>query len=318
MSGGIAVLGAGAFGTALAIALARHGAQVTLWARAGAAEIAAARQNAARLPGIGLPASVEVTGSLASAARAEVLLLALPMQACRAFLEENSALLGGRTIVACCKGIDLTTGETPDALIARAVPDAAVALLSGPSFALDIAAGLPTALTLAMAEDAAGAVLQARLATPTLRLYRSTDLTGVALGGALKNVMAIACGVAMGAGLGESARAALMTRGYAEMRRFAVSAGAQDETLAGLSGLGDLALTCTSEKSRNYRFGLALGRRGRATATETTEGIATALAVAGMVGEEMPVTRMVAALVEGRVGVAEAAEALLSRPLRPE
>lgn len=318
MSGGIAVLGAGAFGTALAIALARQGAPIVLWARAGAAVIAAARENAVRLPGIGLPASVEVTGSLPRAATAEVLLLALPMQACRAFLKENRALLACRTIVACCKGIDLTTGETPDALIARSVPDAAVALLSGPSFALDIAAGLPTALTLAMAEDAAGAVLQARLATPTLRLYRSTDLTGVALGGALKNVMAIACGVAMGAGLGESARAALMTRGYAEMRRFAVSAGAQDETLAGLSGLGDLALTCTSEKSRNYRYGLALGRQGRAAATETTEGIATALAVAGMVGEEMPVTRMVAALVEGRVGVAEAAEALLSRPLRPE
>lgn len=318
MSAGIAVLGAGAFGTALAIALARQGAPIVLWARAGAAEIAVARENAARLPGIGLPLSVEVTGSLARAATAEVLLLALPMQACRAFLEENRALLGGRTIVACCKGIDLTTGETPDLLIARRIPDAAVALLSGPSFALDIAAGLPTALTLAMAEDAAGTELQARLATPTLRLYRSPDLTGVALGGALKNVMAIASGVAMGAGMGESARAALMTRGYAEMRRFAVSAGAQDETLAGLSGLGDLALTCTSEKSRNYRYGLALGRQGRATATETTEGIATALAVAGMVGEEMPVTRMVAALVEGRVGVAEAAEALLSRPLRPE
>ncbi len=313
-----AVLGAGAFGTALAIALARHGARILLWARAGADGIASARENAARLPGIGLPASVEVTGSLARAAGAEVLLLALPMQACRAFLEENRALLGGRTTVACCKGIDLTTGETPDRLIARRIPDAAVALLSGPSFAQDIAAGLPTALTLAMADDAAGAVLQARLATPTLRLSRSTDLTGVALGGALKNVMAIACGVAIGAGLGESARAALMTRGYAEMRRFAVAAGAQDETLAGLSGLGDLALTCTSEKSRNYRYGLALGRQGRATATETTEGIATALAVAALAGEEMPVTRMVAALVEGRIGVAEAAETLLSRPLRPE
>lgn len=318
MNGGVAILGAGAFGTALAIALAGQGAPITLWARAGAQDIDDTRRNSARLPGVALPDAVNVTGDLAEATSPRVVLLALPMQACRSFLMEHNVLLEGKTIVACCKGIDLTTRETPDALIARCVPGASVALLSGPSFALDIAAGLPTALTLAMADEAAGTVLQARLATPTLRLYRSTDLAGVALGGALKNVMAIACGVAMGAGLGESARAALMTRGYAEMRRFAISAGAQDETLAGLSGLGDLALTCTSEKSRNYRYGLALGKRGRAAASETTEGIATALAVAGMVGEEMPVTRMVAALVEGRVGVAEAAEALLSRPLRPE
>ncbi len=319
----VAVLGAGAFGTALAIAIARGQGKVTLWAR-DADHVAAMRhegENRARLPGAALPPNVTVTGDLAAAARAQTVLLAIPMQALAPFLKTNRERLAGKSLVACCKGIDLASGRTAADVIGNAVPDATALLLSGPSFAVDIAAGLPTALTLAAGDAATAQDVQAQLSTTTLRLYTSTDLVGVALGGALKNVVAIACGIAIGAGLGESARAALMTRGYAEMQRFALAHGALPDTLSGLSGLGDLALTCHSEKSRNYAYGLQLGRDGRATATATTEGIATARAVADLArgqGIEMPVTTMIAAVLNGDVTVDEATRALLARPLRPE
>lgn len=319
----VAVLGAGAFGTALALTQAREGRPVTLWARdaAHAAAIQSSRANERRLPGHVLPDAIAVTGDLAAAAGADILLVALPLQQLASFLAAERDTLSERVLVACCKGIDLKSGLGPAELIRRHVPAARAALLSGPGFAADIAEGLPTALTLAAENEAAAGRLQEALATATLRLYRSTDLAGVELGGALKNVVAIACGLAIGAGLGDSARASLLTRGFAEMQRFAQVHGARPDTLAGLSGLGDLVLTATSEKSRNYAYGLAVGRHGPQPPEKTTEGIATARAVARIAsdrGLDMPVAATVAAVLEGNMTLANAAEALLSRPLTRE
>ncbi len=229
----VSVIGAGAFGTALAISLAGRG-PVTLWARSQdhADAMRSARENAARLPGHALPAALSVTADMRVAAENQTLLLAVPMQKLRDLLTEHGAALAGKTLVACCKGIELSSGMGPVAVISDCLPDARPALLTGPSFAHDIAAGLPTALTLACADAELGKSLQQALNTANLRLYRSTDTLGAELGGALKNVIAIACGAVIGAGLGESARAALMTRGYAEMQRMALALGAQTETLA--------------------------------------------------------------------------------------
>jgi glycerol-3-phosphate dehydrogenase (NAD(P)+) len=318
----VAVLGAGAFGTALAISIARDDRPVQLWARDAhhAAEMARDRENSKRLAGAPFPDSLAVISDLRDI-RADTILLAVPMQALAGFLAQNASLFQHKTLVACCKGVDLKSNLSATDLIRKLVPDAQAAILSGPSFAADIALGLPTALTLA-AEDEAGATrLQAQLSTSNLRLYRSTDIAGVETGGALKNVIAIACGLTVGAGLGESARAALMTRGYAEMVRFGASRGARADTLAGLSGFGDLVLTCTSEKSRNYSHGLTLGRGASTTTGITTEGVATARAVARMAVDhniDMPITRVVAAILDHTITVTEAMEALLSRPLTKE
>ena len=195
------------------------------------------------------------------------------------------------------------------------------AILTGPSFAADIARGLPTALTLAAADEGSAQRLQEQLTTPALRLYRTTDTIGAELGGALKNVVAIACGAAMGAGLGESARAALMTRGFAEMQRMAAYRGADPETLSGLSGFGDLALTCTSEGSRNYRLGLSLGAGEPFDSSTTVEGASTARAMAQVAEEagiEMPITAAVAAVLDNRLDVPSAMRSLLTRPLKEE
>jgi glycerol-3-phosphate dehydrogenase (NAD(P)+) len=206
-------------------------------------------------------------------------------------------------------------------VIEETLPGAQAALLTGPSFAADIAAGLPTALTLACKDTECAAHLQQALTTANLRLYRTTDTVGAELGGALKNVMAIACGAVMGAGLGESARAALMTRGYAEMQRLALGLGARPDTLAGLSGFGDLALTCTSPGSRNYRLGAAIGRGETFDPSVTVEGAATARAVADLARDmslDMPITQVVTRMVDGDMSVTEAMADLLSRPLKEE
>ena len=206
-------------------------------------------------------------------------------------------------------------------MIRQAIPDAQPALLTGPSFADDIAHGLPTALTLACENADLGEALQEELTTANLRLYRTTDTVGAELGGALKNVMAIACGAAIGAGLGDSARAALMTRGFAEMQRFAAMRGAQVETLMGLSGLGDLVLTCSSELSRNYRFGLSLGLNRPFDSATTVEGVATARAMADIAraeGLDMPISTTVAELSNGAYSVTDAIQTLLNRPLKEE
>lgn len=315
----IGIVGAGAFGTALAVALGREDREIRLWARDAAhiAEMARSRANEVRLPGIKLPETVSVTSEIADLAGAEVVLLSLPMQALRGFLLANPTL-NGLPLVACCKGIDLTTLKGPTALIEAACPDSPFAILTGPSFAADIARGLPTALTLACAD---GEALQHLLSTPSLRLYRTPDLIGAELGGALKNVIAIAAGIVMGAGLGDSARAALMTRGYAEMTRLALALGGRAETLAGLSGFGDLVLTCTSAQSRNFRFGQALGAGQPFDPNVTVEGAATAKAVSNMAKTmqvDMPITQMIAALIDQKITLPQAISALLSRPLKQE
>lgn len=311
----VAILGAGAFGTALAIAISANG-PVTLWGR----DVAWGRENP-RLPGITLPDQVTVTADLQAATQAGTLLLALPAQALGAFLSEHADLLQDKWLVSTAKGIDLTRLTGPSTLIAEACPKATIAVLTGPSFAADIARGLPTALTLACAEDRAAQALQNTLSTPVLRLYRTPDVTGAELGGALKNVIAIAAGVVIGAGFGDSARAAIITRGFAEMTRLAAHLGARPETLAGLSGLGDLTLTCTSVQSRNFRFGQALGKGEDFDPATTVEGAATARAVTALaekLGLDMPIAAMVAKLSQGGASVEHAAEYLMTRPLKEE
>jgi glycerol-3-phosphate dehydrogenase (NAD(P)+) len=312
----IGIAGAGAFGTALAVALGREGRHLTLWAR-DLRDMGETRQNARYLPGVTLPPTVSLTTDAEVLGRAEVVLLSVPMQSMRGFLADHGAALDGLPLVACCKGVDLSTLKGPSEVIRAACPASPVSVLTGPSFAADIARGLPTALTLAGADEA----LQHLLSTANLRLYRSGDVAGAELGGALKNVMAIAAGAVMGAGLGDSARAALMTRGFAEMQRFALAQGARVETLAGLSGFGDLVLTCTSAQSRNFRFGQSIGRQESFDPSVTVEGAATAKAVSDIAvrdGIDMPITRMIAALVAQKVTLPEAIQALLSRPLKQE
>jgi glycerol-3-phosphate dehydrogenase (NAD(P)+) len=270
---------------------------------------------------VDLPAGLRITSDPQLLQEADVVLVAVPMQQLHGFLAEHAVRLGGGTLVLCCKGIDLDSGQGPLSLTAACLPGARVALVTGPSFAADIASGLPTALTLACREPGLGEWLQGVLSTPQLRLYRTTDVTGAELGGALKNVVAIAAGVTIGAGLGQSARAALMTRGYAEMVRFARSFGARAETLAGLSGLGDLVLTCTSQQSRNFRYGIALGSDQTPEQGVTVEGVATSRALVRVAkdrGIEMPVAGMVAALCEGTVPLSGAVDALMNRPLKEE
>ncbi len=315
----VAILGAGAFGTSLAISLSRNGQPITLWAR-DPCDMQASRENKKRLPGHSFPQSLTITGDLGQAAKADILLLVTPMQALAGFLKENATLFQGKTLVTCCKGVDLSSGLGPVEIAKEACPTARVSVLSGPGFAVDIAKGLPTALTLATHE---GADLQAALSSDTLRIYRSGDLAGVALGGALKNIIAIACGLTIGAGLGESARASLLTRGFAEMNRFARFRGAEAETLMGLSGLGDLVLTATSEKSRNYAFGLSLGRSETKSMPQsgTIEGMFTAKAVSNIAKNadiDLPITNMVVAVLTGDLTIEEATNMLLSRPLREE
>lgn len=283
------VVGAGAFGTALADALARAGRHVTLSGRGARPEVRAG----------------------------DAVLLAVPSAATGSVLAELP-LPDAATVVACAKGV--VNGELQTDIIAR-YHSGPVAVLTGPSFAEEIGLGLPTALTLACADVSTGTRMQALLSTPVLRLYLSTDPVGAQIGGALKNVTAIACGAAVGAGLGESARAALMTRGFAEMVRLGTALGAEARTFAGLSGLGDLALTCASAKSRNFAAGLALARDGRLPEGVTMEGVGTARAVLALAARhdvDMPIAAATADVLDGRATVAEAMEALLSRPLKPE
>lgn len=313
----VGIIGAGAFGTALAVALAPY-QRTTLWVRDAerAKQMGATRENKARLPGIDLPAELTITGKLETVFAAETLLFAVPMQQLRRLVAALD--LSAHVAVACCKGIEVTTGVGPTQILSGARQSAA---LTGPSFADDIARGLPTALTLACADAGVAEALQKQLSTPKLRLYRTADVVGAELGGALKNVIAIGCGAVVGAGLGDSARAALLTRGFAEMQRLAHAMGAETETLMGLSGLGDLTLTCTSDKSRNYRLGLALGA-GRAFDDDVTvEGAGTARALRPIAAQhalDLPIAMTVADLVDRRVDVSGAMARLMARPLKEE
>ncbi|WP_020181053.1 NAD(P)H-dependent glycerol-3-phosphate dehydrogenase [Methylopila sp. M107] len=320
----VAVVGAGAWGTALAnVAAEASGAPVPLVGRDGAAmaEIRRARENAAKLPGIALHPGVTPTSEIEAVGGADIVLIVTPTQTLRAVTVQLAQLLkAGAPVVACCKGVERGTLALPHVVLAQALPGRNVALLSGPSFADDVARGLPTAVTLAASDEGVAGTIAASLATRSFRPYRSGDLAGVALGGAAKNVLAIAAGVVEGAGLGESAAAALIARGFAELARLGSALGARPETLSGLSGLGDLVLTATSEKSRNFSLGLALGR-GLPPPAKLAEGAATADALVALAERhevEMPVSAAVAEVVAGRLAVAAAVERLLARPLRAE
>jgi len=324
----IAVAGAGAWGTALALTARRAGRRVSLWAREPEVRgtIRARGENVQFLSGVAL-GDIEVIDDPARLAEADAILLAAPAQHVRATAALfASALRPGHAVALCAKGLERGSAKLMTEVLAEAAPSAARAVLSGPSFAEDVARGLPTAVTLAAHDFALAERLSAALGTAAFRPYASDDPTGAAVGGAVKNVLAIGCGIAEGKGLGLSARAAVIARGFAEMRRFAAALGAKPHTLAGLSGLGDLVLTCSSAQSRNFAFGLALAK-GESVAEATghahgvVEGAATARPVvdrAAALGVDMPIAAAVAALVEGRVGVDEVIAGLLSRPLRAE
>lgn len=317
----IGVIGPGAFGTALAVVQAGAGHSVRLWGRhAEAMRQAEAERQIARLPGISLPAGLTCATELATLAGAEAILLALPAQTTGAFLDAHGAEIPDAPLVLCAKGIDARGRRLQTDIAAAALPDRPLAALTGPGFAGEIAMGLPTALTLACTDRTVGAALQVALAAPRLRLYLTDDVAGAQIGGALKNVVAIACGIVAGAGLGASARAALMTRGFAEMQRLAVVMGGRPETLAGLSGLGDLSLSCNSGQSRNFALGRALGA-GELRPGGTVEGVATARAacrLAADISVEMPIAAAVSDVLDGTLTVADAMDALLSRPLKDE
>jgi len=321
----IGVIGGGAWGTALAQVAAHGGRDVLLWAREAevVAAINDARVNDAFLPGIALSPSIRATGDLAALEWADALLVVAPAQHVGRVLAEAPA--GGRPLVLCAKGIEAGTRALVGEVARAARPDAPIAVLSGPTFAHEVARGLPTAVTLACEDAELRAALSERLAAPHFRPYASADVIGAEIGGAVKNVLAIGCGVVEGAGLGLNARAALIARGFAEMTRFGVARGGRAETLAGLSGLGDLVLTCSSTASRNFSLGVGLGQ-GRGAAElmadrrTVAEGAFTApvlVEAARDVGVEMPVAAAVAALLGG-ADVRTVVGALLARPLRDE
>jgi glycerol-3-phosphate dehydrogenase (NAD(P)+) len=315
----ILVVGAGAWGTALAIHAARAGHGVTLWAR-NPAPIAAARASP-RLPGAVLPPGVAVTGAMP--AGADAVLLVTPVQNLRAAL---AMALPDAPLVLCMKGLETGSHLLPMEVVRSVRPDAACAILTGPNFAHEVAAGLPAASVVASEDAALRKLLVGLLGSRGLRLYGSADPIGAQVGGAAKNVIAIAAGIAIGAGLGENARAAVVTRGLAEMSRLAVGLGGRAETIAGLSGMGDLMLTCSGASSRNYQFGVALGRGEDPVAalhggTQAVEGRAAApglLARARAAGVEVPVIEALSGVLSGAHGVGPAMAALVSRPEREE
>ena len=321
----IGVIGAGAWGTALAQVASANG-EVLLWAHeAGVAEAINARHvNPLYLPAVTLDPALRATTDLADLATCAALMVVTPAQHMRAILVR--AAVGTRPLLLCSKGIEAGTMALMSEAAAETCPEAPIAVLSGPTFAGEVAEGLPTAVTLACTDEALGARLAERIALPAFRPYRSTDVIGAEVGGAVKNVLAIGCGVVEGAGLGRNARAALIARGFAELTRFGVARGARAETLAGLAGLGDLVLTCSSEQSRNFSFGLGLGRGDSAAALlaerrTVAEGVFTApvlVEAARAAAVEMPIAETVAALIAGKLNAREAIAALLARPLRRE
>jgi len=324
----IAVVGAGAWGTALAAVAARGGRSVTLWAMEPevVSAIRDGHVNARFLPGVTLPGSIVATGELGEATRAEAILLVVPAQHLRAMLGRMKPLMqAGTPVVLCAKGIERGTGQLLTEVLADELPECEPAILSGPSFAKDAALGLPTAVTVA-ARGQVAARLQASLAHDTFRPYASDDLVGVALGGAAKNVYAICTGIVAGMNLGESARAALLARSFAELTRLGEALGARTETLMGLSGLGDLVLTAMSPTSRNYAAGLALGGGASlasllAPGKPLAEGIATAPALVARAraqGIELPIAETMAAILDGTLTLGDAVPHLMGRPLTTE
>jgi glycerol-3-phosphate dehydrogenase (NAD(P)+) len=325
----IGVIGAGAWGTALGAVAALAGRQVTLWARESQVvdSIRSNHQNGLFLPGVTLPAAIVATGDLAQAAKADALLIGAPAQHLRATLALlKPHLRAGTPLVLCAKGIERASGRLMTEVLIEAAPDCEAAILSGPSFARDVARNLPTAVTIAARKIEIAQALQSAFGHMTFRPYASDDLTGVALGGAAKNVYAIACGIVGGMGLGESARAALLSRSFAELCRLGEAMGARTETLMGLSGLGDLVLTATSASSRNYAFGLDVGKAiprealfaiGRPLA----EGVETAPALVARAKRhniELPIAETTAEILCGAITLDAAIPRLMSRPLKTE
>jgi glycerol-3-phosphate dehydrogenase (NAD(P)+) len=321
----IAVVGGGAWGTALAQIAARGGRETLLWARE--TEVVEAvnsrHENSLFLPGIALEPAIRATGSLGELADCGAWLVVTPAQHMRSVLEQ--AIECDKPMVLCAKGIEERSGKLLHQVAAETCPGARIAVLSGPTFAHEVAAGLPTAVTLAAEDQHLAKQLRERLAQPAFRIYLSDDIAGAEIGGAVKNVLAIACGVVEGRGLGQNARAALIARGFAEMTRFGLACGARAETLTGLSGLGDLVLTCSSTSSRNYSLGTGIGE-GRPAAElmadrrTVAEGAFTAPVLSRVAAErgiDMPIVDAVARLLEG-ASVDSVLEALLSRPPRTE
>lgn len=325
----VGIIGAGAWGTALATLARRAGRDVLLWAREPEtiSAINESHRNEVFLPGVALDPGIEATAHFSEIATCDMLLMVTPAQHLRDIAGElRPYVRTGQPLVICSKGIEQETGKLMSKTAGELLPTAELAVLSGPSFAIDVARGLPAAVTLATAEEDLGRALSHALSSPPFRCYWSDDVLGAEIGGAVKNVYAIAAGIVVGKALGESAHAGLVTRSFAEMARFGVALGAKLETLIGLSGLGDLVLTCGSPKSRNMSLGVALGQgeniaealSGRLT---VTEGVATARAmveIAGVRGIELPVAEAVHAVIAGPTTVDAAIEALLSRPLRSE
>ncbi|SHF55721.1 glycerol-3-phosphate dehydrogenase (NAD(P)+) [Kaistia soli DSM 19436] len=315
----IAVVGAGAWGTALALAAHRAGREVTLYGR-DVSDIHATGENREHLPGIALPPDMAVTDRLGDVITADAILIVTPTQTVRSVVAGLAGIADDTPVVLCAKGLERGTELRPTEVLEQALPPAAPAVLSGPSFAVDVARGLPTAVTIAAAEPKLAMALCQALGSSSFRPYAETDMIGVEVGGAFKNVLAIAVGIVAGRALGASAAAALTARGFAELRRIGAALGARPDTLMGLSGLGDLVLTCSSPQSRNFSYGLALGR-GEVPAHVLVEGAATAAvarALALRLGVDMPITAQVAAVVEGEIDIDGAMAALMSRPLKHE
>lgn len=320
----ISVLGGGAWGTALASSLAVHKDNVKLWARDAAAvnEINSSHRNKKYLGDIALSPKLVATPNLDEACAAKTILCVTPAQSFASMSEAIKPHVGADTqLVLCAKGIDQKSGKMLHQIARDDFGDARISALSGPSFASDVARGLPTAVSLGASDLARAQALAERLSGPWFRIYASADITGVELGGALKNVLALAVGAARGLGLGASAEAALTARGFAELNRLAVPMGARPETLAGLSGLGDLILTCSSPQSRNFAYGVALANGDDLSNMPLAEGVHTArmaLVLAKSHGVEVPIIAVIAQVLDGLVTVREAVSLLLDRPLRSE
>ncbi len=328
--GAAAIIGAGSWGTALAVQFGRSGVAVRLWARdpALARAIAGARENRRYLPNVALPAGVFVTADHAEALDgASLVVLAVPSHFLRGVLQPLAAVVPpGSVLLSATKGLEPSSALRMSELLSQVVPGRPVAVLSGPSFAREVAAGLPTALVVASTDAAMARTLQERLSAPAFRLYTNRDLVGVEIGGALKNVMAIATGLSDGLGLGENARAALITRGLAETGRLALRLGGEPATLAGLAGLGDLVLTCTGSQSRNHLLGLAIAKglslaQAEGSTPMVAEGVrtvASARMLAARVGVGLPICDEVSAVLFEAKPVREALASLLAREPRPE
>lgn len=328
MSKKIGIIGAGAWGTALAQVYASAGNNVILWAREPevVAAINAQNENTTFLPGIKLHQSIRATADMAEAAQSDVVLLVTPAQHVRSTIRALKGTLGNRPVVICAKGIEIATGKLMSQVAVEEVPDAAAAVLTGPTFASEIARGLPSAVTIAAPNKESAQQIRDALTSKSLRPYITDDIIGAQIGGAVKNVIAIACGIVIGRGMGESARAALMTRGLAEMARLATAMGGKKETLMGMCGVGDVMLTCSSMQSRNYSLGVHIGQ-GRtlqqvmSERNSVAEGVHTAQALIAKAEKnavDMPISTALHRCLNGGLPIDDAIAEMLDRPLRSE